>query len=227
MPNCFRTGAKIKNGKLPSKQCQVIFFKMRPAFFLSSDSEFQKISVSLQQFLKTRKNEKSNILSLLLMAASVIGANAQGSATTAQNPQDVDVLYAKNLLAVGTEAPAFPALKKGTWTVLDFWATWCPDCRREIPTVKEMFQKYGTRAKFIGVSMDTDKQKLDNYTQANGVEWEQYSEFKKWKETQISKDYKISWLPTMYLINPEGKVVYTTVLAERMAKKLAEIFPEK
>lgn len=113
---------------------------------------------------------KKAIFSLLLMAASVIGANAQGSATTAQNPQDVDVLYAKNLLAVGTEAPTFPALKKGTWTVLDFWATWCPDCRREIPTVKEMFQKYGTRAKFIGVSMDTDKQKLDNYTQANGVE---------------------------------------------------------
>ena len=92
---------------------------------------------------------KKAIFSLLLMAASVIGASAQGSATTAQNPQDVDVLYAKNLLAAGTEAPAFPALKKGTWTVLDFWATWCPDCRREIPTVKEMFQKYGTRAKFI------------------------------------------------------------------------------
>ena len=169
---------------------------------------------------------KKAIFSLLLMAASVIGSSAQGNAT-AQNPQDVDVLYAKNLLAIGTEAPAFPALKKGTWTVLDFWATWCPDCRREIPTVKEMYQKYGTRVKFIGISMDTDKQKLDNYTQANGVEWEQYSEFKKWKETQISKDYKISWLPTMYLINPEGKVVYTTVLAERMAKKLAEIFPEK
>ena len=42
---------------------------------------------------------KKAIFSLLLMAASVIGANAQGSATTAQNPQDVDVLYAKNLLA--------------------------------------------------------------------------------------------------------------------------------
>ena len=77
---------------------------------------------------------KKAIFSLLLMAASVIGASAQGSATTAQNPQDVDVLYAKNLLAVGTEAPAFPALKKGTWTVLDFWATWCPDCRRHQPS---------------------------------------------------------------------------------------------
>ncbi len=65
---------------------------------------------------------KKALFSLLLMAASIIGASAQGNAT-AQNPQDVDVLYAKNLLATGTEAPAFPALKKGTWTVLDFWAT--------------------------------------------------------------------------------------------------------
>ena len=169
---------------------------------------------------------KKAIFSLLLMAASVIGASAQGSATTAQNPQDVDVLYAKNLLAVGTEAPAFPALKKGTWTVLDFWATWCPDCRREIPTVKEMFQKYGTRAKFIGVSMDTDKQKLDNYTQANGVEWEQYSEFKKWKETQISKDYHISWIPTVYVIDPQGNVALATVMSEKVAAYLTSVFPD-
>lgn len=164
---------------------------------------------------------KKVILSLLLMAGFAMGAQAQNSAT-----QDADSLYTKNLLAVGTEAPAFPALKKGTWTVLDFWATWCPDCRREIPTVKSLYEKYGTRVKFIGVSMDTDKTKLDNYTQANQVGWEQYSEFKKWKDTQISKDYKISWLPSMYLIDPEGKVAYKTVLAERMGKKLAEIFGE-
>lgn len=175
---------------------------------------------------------KKALLSLLLVMASIIGAQAQNSgakATQTAQPaatQDADSLYAKALLPVGTEAPAFPALKKGTWTVLDFWATWCPDCRREIPTVKEMYKKYGTRAKFIGVSMDTDKQKLDTYTQTNGVDWEQYSEFKKWKETQISKAYQISWLPTMYLISPEGKVTYTTVLAERMNKKLAEIFGE-
>ncbi len=164
---------------------------------------------------------KRTILSLLLIAGFALGIQAQTKTSATQDP---DSLYAKDLLAVGTEAPAFPALKKGVWTVLDFWATWCPDCRREIPTVKKMNQKYGTRAKFIGVSMDTDKAKLDSYTEANGVDWEQYSEFKKWKDTQISKDYHISWLPTMYLINPEGKVAYTTVLAERMELKLAEIF---
>lgn len=151
-----------------------------------------------------------------------VGALAQ-STTDAQDP---DSLYAKNLLPVGSEAPTFPALKKGTWTVIDFWATWCPDCRREIPTVKEMNQKYSGKVKFVGVSMDTEKEKLNNYCESNGIVWEQYSEFKKWKETQISKDYKISWLPTMYLINADGKVAYATVLAERMNKKLAEILGE-
>ena len=160
---------------------------------------------------------KKTILSLLFLASMAMGAQAQNAT------QDADSLYAKNLLATGTEAPAFPTLKKGTWTVLDFWATWCPDCRREIPTVKSLYEKYGTRVKFIGVSMDTDKTKLDNYTQANGVNWEQYSEFKKWKDTQISKAYNISWLPSMYLIDPTGKVYYKTVLAERMGKKLAEL----
>ena len=48
----------------------------------------------------------------------------------------------------------------------------------------------------------------------------QYCEFKKWKETKISKDYHILWIPTSYLINPEGKVAFSTVKAEEMMKKL-------
>ena len=128
------------------------------------------------------------------------------------------------LPAEGSVAPQFEALQKGVWNVIDFWATWCPDCRREIPTVKAMNQKYGTKAHFVGVSMDTDKQKLETFCQQNGIGWQQYSEYKKWKDTQISKDYNITWLPTMFLVNPDGKIAYRTVLAEEMQKKLEEIF---
>lgn len=39
----------------PKKPCRAIFLKMRPAFFLSFDSDFKKISVSLQQFLKYKE----------------------------------------------------------------------------------------------------------------------------------------------------------------------------
>lgn len=158
---------------------------------------------------------KKIILSLLLIAACATGASAQ------QPAQDPDSLYTKGLLAKGTEAPAFPGLQKGVWNVVDFWATWCPDCRKEIPALKELYAQYGTKVKFVGVSFDTKQELLDNYVKANGVAWEQYSELKKWKETSISKAYNIQWIPTLYLIDPEGKVAYTTVVASNMGKKLA------
>ena len=160
---------------------------------------------------------KRVIMAMVLAAACTMGVKAQTAS------QDPDSLYTKTLLKAGDTAPQFEMLKSGKWTVIDFWATWCPDCRREVPTMKEMYEKYGATVNFVGVSFDTDRTKLDKYCQDNGVKWPQYCEQKKWKDTQISKDYGIGWLPTMYLISPDGKVAYTTVLAERMAAKLSEL----
>ena len=77
--------------------------------------------------------------------------------------------------------------------------------------------------KLIGVSFDTDKEKLKAFRAENEIKWSMFCEYKKWKETNISKAYNIQWIPTMYLIDPEGKVAYTTVVAANMEKKLAEL----
>ena len=53
---------------------------------------------------------------------------------------------------------------------------------------------------------------MKKYLGDNQYSWLQYCEFKKWKETKISKDYHISWIPTSYLINPEGKVAFSTMM---------------
>jgi len=167
-------------------------------------------------------------LFLLLLTATV------GRAQTSQE-----------LLPVGTEAPDFiinneKTGKKtfqlsewktrtgedgktvpGVWTVLDFWASWCPDCRKDMPKVKEIYDKYKNKIALVGVSFDTDKQVMNNYLKKNNYDgWLQYCEGKKWKETNISKDYHISWIPTSYLIDPEGKVAFTTLQAEEMMQKL-------
>jgi thiol-disulfide isomerase/thioredoxin len=182
---------------------------------------------------------KRTILSLMLLAVGLLGAQAQGT-------EDLDAKYTKGLLPVGTTAPDFvikkakenqPALslsdyrthqegslqRPGCYVLLDFWATWCPDCRKEIPTVKEIYKNYKNKVKLIGVSFDTDKDKLKEFRNSNEIKWTMYCEGKKWKETNISKAYNIQWIPTMYLIDPEGKVAYTTVVAENMVKKLAEL----
>ena len=114
----------------------------------------------------------------------------------------------------------------GVWTVLDFWASWCPDCRRDMPMVKEIFDKYNTKVQLVGVSFDTDEARMKKYLADNNYTWLQYCEFKKWKETKISKDYHISWIPTSYLIDPDGKVYFSTVKAEEMMQELDSLDKE-
>lgn len=182
---------------------------------------------------------KKTMLSLMLLAIGWLGA-------LAQNTEDLDAKYTQGLLKVGTKAPDFilkkakdanPAIslssysthkegslnRPGCYVLLDFWATWCPDCRKEIPTVKKIYKNYKNKVKLIGVSFDTDKDKLKSFREQNEIKWSMYCEGKKWKETEISKAYNIQWIPTMYLIDPEGKVAYTTVVAENMVKKLEEL----
>lgn len=182
---------------------------------------------------------KKTFLSLLLLATFAFGAHAQ--------PQDTNAQYTKNLLPTGTSAPDFmikkandesPAImlstysthtdadgteRPGCYILLDFWATWCGDCRKEIPTVKEIYKTYKNKVKIIGVSFDTEKDKLREFRTKNEMKWTSVCNGKAWKENPLSKAYNIEWIPTMYLIDTEGKVVYTTIIAEDMVKKLEEL----
>lgn len=182
---------------------------------------------------------KKTILSLLLLATGILGAQAQ-------NTEDLDTKYAKDFLPVGMQAPNF-ILKKakddapelslssfsthqegslnhpGCYVLLDFWATWCGDCRKEIPTVKQIYQDYKKKVKLIGISFDTDKDKMKDFTKENEMKWTMICNKKEWKQNPLAKAYNIKWIPTLYLIDPEGKIAYATVTAENMAKKLKEL----
>lgn len=162
----------------------------------------------------------------------------QAQSATAQAAQDDDAKYATDLLKQGTEAPDFTlstpdgktvtlSSLRGHYVVLDFWASWCPDCRKDLPAIVALHKTYGTRGvEFVGVSFDDKKENLDKAIAQYGIEYAQVSELKKWKETKISALYNIKWIPTMYLIAPDGKVALATVMSDKLAAKLAEIMPD-
>jgi len=146
---------------------------------------------------------------------------------------DLDKKYASDLIKNGESAPDFviangdtltgKSLKsfRGKFVVLDFWASWCPDCRKDIPAMKELYNRYSTKGVvFVGVSFDKDKKAWKKCIRENGMQWIHHSELKPWKETVISNDYRIKWLPTMYLIDQKGNVVLGTVSIEKMRKAL-------
>ncbi len=172
--------------------------------------------------------KKAMLLSSLLTLMPLHKLNANGDNGTDK--------YDSRLLPAGEQAPDFTITNgqypqgialssfKGKLVVLEFWASWCPDCRKITPTMTDLHKKYSPKdVVFIGVSFDTDRGQWQNYTSKNGMCWLQYSELKKWKkETTVDTLYKVNWIPTMYLIGRDGRIVLGTASTDKLAKALEE-----
>ena len=153
-----------------------------------------------------------------------------------EQQQDPDVQYGAQLLKAGSVAPEFRlkgpdgkelALSdfKGKYVVLDFWASWCGDCRRDIPNIKAMYENYSKKGvEFVGVSFDDNAERWQNAIKEFGLKYHQVSELKKWKTTDIYAAYGIKWIPTIYIIGPDGKVKLATVLSERAEQFLHNLY---
>ena len=169
----------------------------------------------------------------LLFALLLMGATA----TKAQSAQqDFDDKYATELVKAGTVAPdfkmktpdgktiQFSKIAKGKTVVLDFWASWCPDCRKDAPEVVRLYNKYRQYGiEFIGVSMDTDVEAWKKAIETFGITYPQVSELTKFKETDIAKAYGVNWIPSMVVIGPDGQVKLSTVLTYKVDKYLKEL----
>jgi len=139
------------------------------------------------------------------------------------------------VIQAGKKAPAFRlptpegkivSLKdySGKYVVLDFWASWCPDCRTENPGLVKLYEKYAPQGvAFIGISFDTDREAWLRGIENDSLDWPQVSSLKKWKETAISKDYGINWIPTFYLINKKGRVIGAFITAEALSNALSKL----
>jgi peroxiredoxin len=147
--------------------------------------------------------------------------------------QDLDAKYATDLLPVGTQAPDLIDAKgdihpitdfRGRCVVLDFFATWCGDCRKDLPEMKKLYAQYDIQGvDFIGISFDTDFEDIQNFMDKEPIRWRVLSELKKMKESKMAQDYHIQWIPTMYLLDTEGRVVLATVEIGKLKAKLAEM----
>ncbi|PID88032.1 MAG: hypothetical protein CSB06_02070 [Bacteroidia bacterium] len=114
---------------------------------------------------------------------------------------------------------------RGKYVWLEFWASWCPDCRKTNPEVLAIFEKFKKRNFTIyQVSLDKNKEEWIQGIKADGLSaWHHVSDLKYW-DCVPAREYGIRFIPAGFLIDPEGKIINRFLSPKELEEKLHEIF---
>lgn len=115
---------------------------------------------------------------------------------------------------------------KGNYVLVDFWASWCGPCVREMPAIKALYEKYKAKGfDIVGVSLDQDKAAWTGAIKRLDLPWHHMSDLKGWKSAATAA-YGINSIPATLLVGPDGKIVAFGLRAEGLGEKLKEIYGE-
>jgi thiol-disulfide isomerase/thioredoxin len=99
---------------------------------------------------------------------------------------------------------------RGKVVMLNFWATWCPPCRREMPSMQRLYEKYRERGLVVvAVNQFEDPDLVFEFTGRLSLEPTFPILFD--RESRVSEQYKVKGLPTTYLLDREGRIHYRAI----------------
>ncbi len=113
---------------------------------------------------------------------------------------------------------------KGKPVLVDFWASWCGPCRREMPNLVEIYKQYkGKGLEIVGVSLDRSNDAWVEAIKADGITWPQMSDLQYWN-CEGAQIYAVNSIPHVVLISGDGTIIARGLHGEELRAKIAEIF---
>jgi len=106
--------------------------------------------------------------------------------------------------------------------LIDFWASWCGPCMREMPNVVKAYDLYHDKGlEIVGVSLDKDKASWVQAIELTGQKWPQMSDLKGW-DCQGAQFYNIQSIPANVLINEHGIIIARDLRGEDLINTIAQ-----
>lgn len=145
--------------------------------------------------------------------------------------------YKRVEIQIGSEIPDFQFTDfsgkkrrlsefRGKYVLLDFWAAWCPPCRRELPYQKVAYSRFQSRGfEILGMNNDPDPSLIKDSLKRLGITWPQAT-LASIHELEVR--YRIHLFPTSLLLGPDGKVLLLDqdqMRGQDLLKTLDQILP--
>ena len=116
---------------------------------------------------------------------------------------------------------------KGKIVLIDFWASWCPDCRKENPFLVQIYNQYKNQNFTIfGISLDSNQENWLKAIEKDGLVWYNGLVEGDWK-AQAPQTYAIRWLPTSILIDKNGFIVSRTTHSSELVPHIEKLLKQE
>jgi len=136
-------------------------------------------------------------------------AEAQVSPEAAQALRDANIQVEQRIVSDFT----LPLLTGGNTTlssyrgkvvILNFWATWCPPCRTEMPSMETLYQRFNAQGlEILAVDIGEDTSTVQLFIRRAGYTFPVLLD----SANRVSSVYGIEYIPTTYIIDREGKII--------------------
>ena len=105
------------------------------------------------------------------------------------------------------------------YILIDFWASWCNPCRKEIPNLKKIYKEYADKGfQILSISIDKKTADWEKALKEENLEWPNFLD-----NGDVAIAYKVKMIPTMYLIDTNGVMVGEDLRGEALAEKIGQL----
>jgi peroxiredoxin len=112
-----------------------------------------------------------------------------------------------------------PERLRGRVTLVAYWATWCPECWAELPTLRRLRERY-TRSDFeiIGVSVDvTSRRDVVSWLHRHRIDWPQVHDGRGF-QGDLTRLLGVKSVPFSFLLDRQGRPVAVNLRGEALAR---------
>ena len=135
--------------------------------------------------------------------------------------KDLQVAIKKDLVRIGKIAPNIHKIKtidgkafnledhRGKYVILDFWASWCGPCKKELPYLKQALEIGGDKLVIVSISVDKKEDAWRNAVEHHDITAKNWIHTRSLQDDGVRLDllYDAPALPTIYLLDPDGRIV--------------------